>query len=203
MLRKHEESYRLLRETHHLSITQLSEILSLENVTQSFAKQLSLVSSRGVSKVWITLADESCYGLPYLPVSGKVLDIGSGNGIPGLVWAVLRPNLQFVLADHVNKKAQALESIRRECNLTNVLIYPSDVQTINNQQFDVITARAVAPFPVLWEWTTQCRKVGTRYLLFRGSDELQANRDHPSQIKEIATIPAGRIKLWVGDVDVG
>ena len=199
MLRKHEESYRLLRETHHLEKPQLSELQNLADVVASYAKRLSIVSSRGVTNLWITLAEESCFGLIYLPETGTVLDIGSGNGIPGLVWAIFRPNLQFLLAEHVNKKAQTLEAIRSKCGLKNVTIYPDDVQTIKNKQFDVITARAVAPFPTLWRWTTQCRKPTTRYILFRGQTDLRENSVYPSGIKEIAVVPAGRIQMWVGD----
>ena len=189
-----------LREPYLQNNALLKPLIGLQKAVQRQSVRLNLISSQRVDSLWITLAEESTYGLPYLPANGKVLDVGSGNGIPGLVWAVLRPDLFFVLAESVNKKAVALEAIRWECGLKNVTVFPGEVQTLRNQTFDVISARAVAPFDSLWQWTTLHRKTGTRYLLFRGSRDLNENSEYSDQLKEVALIQAGRIKLWVGDV---
>ncbi len=200
MAYSYEDLATLLRETHSLNNASLTKLLSLQNCVFEQQRRMNLLSSKDVNNLWITLANESCFALPFLPDSGSVLDVGSGNGIPGLVLAVVRPDLQFSLSESVNKKAVALERIRSQLNLQNVTVLSGPVQTIKNQQFNVITARAVAPFPTLWLWTTQVRMLNTRYLLFRGSTELQTTEAYPDEIQEFQTVPAGNVQLWIGDV---
>ena len=77
--------------------------------------------------------------------AAKVLDVGSGGGVPGIPAAVLRPDLRISLADSVSKKAAALQSMVQTMNV-RIAVQPDRAENVlKRHHFDVVTARAVAP----------------------------------------------------------
>lgn len=200
MLRNHEEFASHLREVYSLENEQVSAILNIQARLEAGNRRHNLVSRRDVNSVWITMVFDSLSVRTYLPSTGDVLDVGSGAGIPGLILAVTQPNLQFTLAERVGKKAKTLESIRIGCRLKNVTIWPRSVEELEGHTFDAITARAVAPLPLLWESIRGVTKPGTRLALFRGSRELEENPTTPEGVKMVRLEQLGGIALWVADV---
>ena len=91
---------------------------------------------------------------PHLAVGERVLDVGTGGGVPGIVLAILRPDLHVELCDSVGKKARAVRAISEEIGL------PLPVQEIAGQAvvakrtgaFDTLVIRAVAPLVKLLGW---------------------------------------------------
>ncbi|MDK9699415.1 MAG: 16S rRNA (guanine(527)-N(7))-methyltransferase RsmG [bacterium] len=189
-----------LRELYSLNNKQLTQIQQLSEFTRYVNRHHNLLSRTNVENLWITLAIDSMAAVPYLPNSGRVLDVGSGNGMPGLLLAIARPDLSFTLAEAVNKKARMLEELRTEVGLANVVVWPNTVQSLPSEPYTVITARAVAPLPTLWRWTSRLRTVGTRYLLFRGSNELQENATLPTGLDYVVCQKLHQVSLWVADV---
>ena len=82
----------------------------------------------------------------------RVLDIGSGGGVPGVILAVIRPDLQISLAESVGKKATVLETIVRELNLPATIYASRAEDLLDDFQFDVLVARAVGPLWKICKW---------------------------------------------------
>lgn len=84
----------------------------------------------------------------------RVMDFGTGGGIPGLQLAVMNPESRFLLVDRTAKKLKVAENISRECGLTNVEFRHGDVAEVK-EKFDFVVSRAVMPQT---ELTKICRK---------------------------------------------
>ncbi len=74
----------------------------------------------------------------------RVMDFGTGGGIPGLQLAVMNPESRFLLVDRTAKKLKVAENIARECGLTNVEFRHGDVAEVK-EKFDFVVSRAVMP----------------------------------------------------------
>jgi 16S rRNA (guanine527-N7)-methyltransferase len=74
----------------------------------------------------------------------RILDLGSGGGLPGIPIAIDRPDLAIGLVESDRRKASFLRAVRRELGLTYD-VYGQRIETLPCQNADVVTARALAP----------------------------------------------------------
>jgi len=90
-----------------------------------------------------------------LPVDGPLLDIGSGGGLPGLVIAIVRPDLEVHLLEATGKKAAFLEETAGRLRLP-VVVHRGRAEELARgeliRRFRIVTARAVAPLERLVAW---------------------------------------------------
>ena len=117
--------------------------------------------------------------VPYVE-TGRVLDVGSGGGLPGIPLAIARPDLQVTLIDSIAKKTAFLLQAKAELGLNNVAVVTGRVEAHQDATgFDFITSRA---FSDLKEFVTL-----TRHLLAPGGRWLAMKGLYPHE--EIATLP--------------
>jgi 16S rRNA (guanine527-N7)-methyltransferase len=82
----------------------------------------------------------------------EVLDVGSGGGVPGIVLAILRPDLTVSLCESVAKKGKVLDDLVRRLGL-NVPVYHARAEDVlEDFRFDVLVARAVGPLWKILHW---------------------------------------------------
>ncbi|MGH9640210.1 MAG: 16S rRNA (guanine(527)-N(7))-methyltransferase RsmG [Bryobacteraceae bacterium] len=100
-----------------------------------------------------------------------VLDAGTGAGFPGIPLSIALPDVQFILAESVHKKAAFVDSAVDRLELPNVRVAALRAEEIAlTQQITCITARAVAPVSRLIEVFAKPLKRGARILLYKGPD---------------------------------
>lgn len=119
---------------------------------------------------------DSLQGIPFIPENAKVCDIGSGGGFPAIPLSVALPSSSFTLVDSTGKKVDFLNSAIQKLGLTNTraLHYRAEEMAQNadfREQFDVVTARAVASLPTLLEYCLPFVKVGGYFLSYKTSEE--------------------------------
>jgi 16S rRNA (guanine527-N7)-methyltransferase len=90
---------------------------------------------------------DSLRGMPHLPEGGSVCDLGSGAGFPGLVLAIARPDLRFVLVEVRRNRAAFLQ--RAAEGLANVTVHARRSETFR-AQVEACTARAFGPPTKSW-----------------------------------------------------
>ncbi|MBR1486785.1 MAG: 16S rRNA (guanine(527)-N(7))-methyltransferase RsmG [Synergistaceae bacterium] len=130
-----------------------------------------LVGTRGAEEVFNLQVLDCEPSVEFLPPSGKVIDVGSGGGLPGIVWAVYRPDLEIILLDSVNKKCEATSEIIRELEIKNVNVVCSrseDFAKLHREEFDLAASRAVASAGITAELLSPLVKVGGKILTFKG-----------------------------------
>ena len=113
------------------------------------------------------LAD--CVQLARLLKAGEeILDAGTGGGVPGLVLAIIRPDLKVTLCDSVGKKARAVEAMASELGLA-VTVYPIRAEELlEDMRFDAVVVRAVGPLWKLLTWFKPHWNSMRRLLVIKG-----------------------------------
>ena len=111
--------------------------------------------------------------LEHINPSQKVLDIGSGAGLPGLIVAINQPKTQITMSEKNKKKAYFIRKMIRTLQLTNATII--DKATTPNlttqNKFDVITARALATAPKIIKMSHHLLNKGGKFVLMKGALE--------------------------------
>ncbi len=108
--------------------------------------------------------------LPLDSVEGEVLDVGTGGGIPGIVYAIVFP-VKVTLVESIKKKVVWLEQTIVELGLGNVKVICSRAEELGiemRERFDIVTARAVAELRVLVEFCAPFCKVGGKLFFYKG-----------------------------------
>ena len=104
-----------------------------------------------------------------LKVSGKVADIGSGAGFPGIVLAIAFPEAHFSLVESNGKKCRFLHQTVEALDLGNVSIINARAENLREKEtFDIAIARAVSDLRVLTELIAPLLKVGGRFVAMKG-----------------------------------
>lgn len=106
----------------------------------------------------------------------KVLDVGSGGGLPGVVLAILMPHLQVTCVDAVGKKAAFIRQVAAELGLKNLHAAHARVEQLPGQ-FDLITSRAFASLPDMCDWTLPRLAPHGQWMAMKGklpTDEIAA-----------------------------
>ncbi len=100
----------------------------------------------------------------------RVLDIGSGGGVPGIPLAILRPDLNITLAESVQKKSAVLQTMVKALRIRVAVQADRAENVLRRQKFDVVTARAVAPLPKILTWLQPVWKSTGQLLLIKGQN---------------------------------
>lgn len=88
-----------------------------------------------------------------LPDGARVMDVGSGAGLPGLPLAILRPDLEFTLVESLLRRATFLEQAVDELGLGDRVTVVRGRAEEQAGTVDIVTCRAVAPLEKLLRWT--------------------------------------------------
>ena len=135
----------------------------------------------------------------------RVLDVGSGGGLPGIPLAICHPEAHFTLVDSIAKKVNVVSDIVERLNLRNVEILRARVEELPRKlKFDFVTGRAVTALPPFLGWVRNLVRKGRRHhpangvLYWKGGDwqaELGRGQPQPDQVWNLdELLPGGGFK---------
>ncbi len=112
---------------------------------------------------------DSLAAVPAFAGAQNVLDVGAGGGLPGIVLAIVRPDMKVSMIDTVHKKTAFLTQVKAQLGLANVSVHTMKVQELQvSDKFDVITSRAFADLSDFVNWSSHLLAQGGRYIALKG-----------------------------------
>jgi 16S rRNA (guanine527-N7)-methyltransferase len=124
----------------------------------------------------------------FLQPKEKVLDVGTGGGVPGVVLAVVRDDLRISLCESVGKKARVVADIVGRLGLQTPVLHARAEDILTDQRFDTLIVRAVARLKKLLEWFRPHWKAFDRLLVLKGPSwvEERAEARHYGLLHDLA-----------------
>ncbi len=140
---------------------QYADLLATEGVVRG------LIGPREVPRLWDRHILNSAVVLPRVPHGASVADVGTGAGLPGLVWAIARPDLTVTLIEPLLRRTTFLDEAVVTLGLDNVTVLRTRAEDVK-ETYDVVTARAVAPLDKLGRWCLPLVRKGGVLLALKG-----------------------------------
>ncbi|MFO0884776.1 MAG: 16S rRNA (guanine(527)-N(7))-methyltransferase RsmG [Pirellulales bacterium] len=126
----------------------------------------------------------------------EILDVGTGGGVPGLLIAILRPDVTVHLCDSVQKKVRVVQEIAKELKLPVTVIADRAESQLRDYRYDAIVSRAVGPIAKMLTWFKPFWASIGRLLLVKGprweeekEEARSANLLPQLQVKKVAEYP--------------
>jgi 16S rRNA (guanine527-N7)-methyltransferase len=172
----------------------------------SWNERLNLTRHTDVEKFVSRDVADAVAIAPHLASGAHVLDVGTGGGVPGVLLAILRPDLRVELCDSVGKRARAVREIVAELGLT-IPVHEGAAQPLvaaaaeagerggRPGRFDVLVVRAVAPLLKLLTWFEPLCDAYGRMLVVKGPrwEEEKGEARHRGFVKKVGV---RRIAAW-------
>jgi 16S rRNA (guanine527-N7)-methyltransferase len=165
---------KLARHSIVLSETQMTCLYKYIEILLDWNKRTNLVSKRDESRIVKQHIGESL-SVPYvieLPMGGKVMDLGSGAGFPGIPLKIIRPDLKMVLVESKRIKTLFLKEVAELLDLPGLEIIAERVEKLDidrQKTFDAIIARAVTTIATLWKWSKPLIKTDGVLIAMKGA----------------------------------
>ncbi len=168
-----------------LDESQQSQLLAYLGLIQKWNRVYNLTAVRNLDEMFsLHLLDSLAVVGPLQRQAGgrpiRVLDVGSGAGLPGVVLAICCPEWSIDCVDTVGKKAAFIQQVAASLRLPRLRGLHARVETLSGP-YDVICSRAFASLPDFVAWSGEALGAGGVWLAMKGK--------HPAD--EIAALPAG------------
>ncbi len=139
--------------------------------------RVNLTAIKDPDTAWRRLITDSLTllpGLEQLESGARIIDVGTGGGLPGMPLAIARPDLEFTLLDATGKKVNFLRSCIEQLGLKNVQAIQNRAEVIGHdsvyrQKYDLAVVRAVGKVSEIAEYCLPLVKEGGRMLAMKGS----------------------------------
>jgi len=162
-----------------LSDVQVTCIQQYTRILRHWNEKLNLTAIKDPLEILHRHFCESMYAAVAVPInSGRLADIGSGPGFPGLPLKILRPELQLVLVESNIKKGTFLAEVIRELGLLNARVLISRYEELGEElaPLDFVCSRAVGEFGPFLDWAASDGVSAGRVILWIGGRDLDEAR---------------------------
>ena len=148
----------------------LDRLRRYHQLLEDWNSRHNLVSRGSMQDVWRRHFLDSAQVADLIPTTARTLvDLGSGAGFPGLVLAIMRPELRVTLIEATAKKCRFLQTVAHELGL-KVAIRNERIEDSPPESFGIVTARACAPLAHLLSYAQRFWGMGTRAFIHKGQN---------------------------------
>lgn len=133
-------------------------------------EERGLIGPQEPPRLWNRHILNSAIAAPLFPAGSRVGDVGSGGGLPGIVLAIARPDIEWVLIEPMERRVAWLEEQVADLGLENVAIERARAEEAGRYEgiLDAVTARAVSALRTLIPWTAPLARDGGELILLKG-----------------------------------
>lgn len=176
-----------------LSEIELQKFQKFLEVFMETNSQINLSAIRDADEIIEKHFIDSLMLAIFFDIEGKVADMGTGGGFPGIPLAITHPNANFTLIDSVGKKLKCVQNFADTIWLKNVQTLSGRAEDIGQnpeyrEQYDLVVSRATAYFPTLLEYTLPLLKTWGMLAAYKLTD-----KEEFTSIKKALTRLGGKI----------
>lgn len=162
---------------------QIDQLTQLVALLVFWNSSLNLTAIKDPEEMVVLHILDSAVIAPYL-VGKNIADVGTGAGFPGLVLAILRPDLQFTLIDSIAKKLSFVRTAMVKLKLDNVKIINKRCEDIVAEpKFDCIVNRAFAPLNKIIQWCSHLLDSKGTFLAMKANLTDEELKEIPNSVK--------------------
>ncbi|MBO1756260.1 16S rRNA (guanine(527)-N(7))-methyltransferase RsmG [Allobranchiibius sp. CTAmp26] len=160
-----------------------------------------LIGPREVPRLWERHLLNCAVVGDLIAPDARVADVGSGAGLPGLVLAILRPDLHVTLIEPLQRRVTWLDAAVEELGLINVDVRRARAQNATDLAVDVVCSRAVSRLSQLTEWSLPLLRDGGTMLALKGASAAEELRDAEQVLRRAGVVSTDVVQCGVGVVD--
>ena len=158
-----------------------------------------LIGPREAPRLWDRHVLNCAVVAPHFAADSTVIDIGSGAGLPGLVFAIARPDLTLVLIEPLARRCRWLETAVATLGLTNVVIHNVRAEgVVGVCRAPYVTARAVARIDALARWSFPLLEANGRLVALKGQSAQQELAQEEASLKRLGAVETGVTTFGAG-----
>lgn len=175
----------------------------------SVGVERGLIGPREVPRLWDRHLLNCAVAVPLVPADADVIDVGSGAGLPGIVWAIARPDLRVTCLEPLQRRATFLEEVVTALDLGDrvqvVRARAEDIVRgrgpVTSLRARVVTARAVAPLERLAGWTVPLVQPGGELLALKGRSAAEEVHASATVLERLGIARVEVVECGLGVVD--
>ena len=155
---------------------QVLQIQQYIRILLTWNEKINLTAIRDPVEILYRHFCESMYAAEAIPLkNGRLADVGSGGGFPGLPLKILRPDLQVFLVESNIKKVTFLAEVIRELELTSAQVLARRYEELGEEvaPLDYVCSRALGEYPVFLDWARSQQIAVKQVILWIGSRDLE------------------------------
>ncbi|MBM7824447.1 16S rRNA (guanine527-N7)-methyltransferase [Arcanobacterium pluranimalium] len=169
----------------HFGADVWAKLLLFAKLLEDEGQLRGLVGPREMARLWDRHILNSLPICEYLDKNSSLSDVGSGAGFPGVVIAVVRPDVKVYLIETMERRVDWLRYVVEKLELRNVeIIHSRAEELVGKHATDYVTARAVAALKKLIPWTLPLTKPGGSLLALKGGKAEQEIDDAIPYLKK-------------------
>ena len=180
-----------------LSVEKIEKLEKYASLVMEYNEHTNITGSKDFDSFFMDHVMDSIIAHEYFAKYKKVLDVGSGSGIPSIPLAIIFDKIHFTLCESKSRKCNFLVSLKDELNLKNIEVLCKNVYEIKDKYYDVITAKAFSDLQTLVKVLNTVGKRKTIILAYKG--KLDKIEDEIYDIKALNKYEINVEKLYSYD----
>jgi 16S rRNA (guanine527-N7)-methyltransferase len=186
----------LARHSIELADEQIASLDQYARVLWDWNEKINLTRHTNYEKFVSRDIVDSLWLEKFIDSGARVLDLGTGGGVPGIPLAIIRPDLEVSLCESVAKKARVVEQIVATLGLSLKTHHARAEELLATHRYDTIVARAVAPLSKLLTWLGPHWDAFDRLLIIKGPSWTEERGEarhqgllHTLSLRKLASYP--------------